>query len=123
MDGVTVISENTYHHIPIAIAILIIIMFIITFALLCYIVCDKQNKLRPQMFWRIMIILTGLMLTSLAISTVMRDYQSIYTEYTVKVDNSVSINEFLDKYDIVSRNGTEYIIRERTDINERSNNT
>ncbi len=36
-----------------------------------------------------------------------------YTEYKVTIDDSVSMNEFLDKYEILDQEGKIYIVKER----------
>lgn len=42
-------------------------------------------------------------------------YNSTHYEYTVEVDDSVSFNEFFDKYEIVSTDGNRYRVK---DIND-----
>lgn len=39
-------------------------------------------------------------------------YNVTYKEYTVTVDNSVGLNEFLERYEIVSVDGDEYRVKE-----------
>jgi hypothetical protein len=39
-------------------------------------------------------------------------YNVTYKEYTVTVDDSVSLNEFLERYEIVSVDGDEYRVKE-----------
>lgn len=46
-------------------------------------------------------------------------WKSIFTddnsakEYTVQVDDSVSLNEFTERYEIISENGNTYVVREK----------
>ena len=41
----------------------------------------------------------------------LKDYE--YTEYKVTIDDSVSMNEFLDKYEILDQEGKIYTVKER----------
>lgn len=40
------------------------------------------------------------------------DFNKTYTQYKVLVDNSVSMNEFLEKYEIINIDGKIYTIQE-----------
>lgn len=56
------------------------------------------------------IALTGIM--ALFIGVAYHDYTTIYTDYKVQVDDSVSLNEFINNYEIISYDGDTYTVRE-----------
>ena len=39
-------------------------------------------------------------------------YNKTHTEYMIEVDDSVDLNNFFDKYEIVSRDGNRYRVKE-----------
>jgi hypothetical protein len=56
-------------------------------------------------------VVIGLILFVLALSSSTTDIN--YIEYKVTIDDSVSMNEFLDKYEILDQEGKIYTVKER----------
>lgn len=82
-------------------------LFCIIIAIACIII-TKSNAINP-LGWAILlgIIASGVVL-------IITLHPAAYeTHYQVTIDDSVSMNEFLDKYEIVKQEGKIYTIKER----------
>ena len=58
---------------------------------------------------------TGILIASIALSEAENKNDINYIEYKVTIDDSVSMNEFLDKYEIIDQEGKIYTVKERED--------
>lgn len=116
MDGITIIEEHLCRVVEFGefIGFGIFITYICAMALLFYIwsykCCnlDKTNK--------IVTIVCSILLIVINVGFWVfqtHKYNTTHMEYTVIVDDSVSFNDFHEKYEIVSVNGNEYRVVEK----------
>ena len=108
MDGVEFLSHEIVYNtvVPPALSIALIIGLVI---LACLGILIK-NRTRAMFYW------VAMFLAAVAIffAGIAPDNTSVsYVEYKVIVDDSVSLNRFLDTYEIVDREDRIYVIRER----------
>ena len=61
----------------------------------------------------ILVLMIGLVCGVATMATPLVDREIRYMEYQVIIDDSVSMNEFLDKYEILGQNGKIYTVKER----------
>lgn len=112
MAGVEILSSETIYNsfIPIGLAIVGLILgicFLIIFGLTSY--CDAP----------ILTIIFGIMgfvlfIISFFGGSIKNKNNIDYIEYKVTVEDSVSMTEFLDKYEILETEGKIYIIKEKS---------
>lgn len=103
MEGITILNETVISAAPvwlIAIGIIITSISLIS-AAFC---AANENP------WAILLaVVCGLSLSF----TIMAGSQENHTEYEVLIDESVSFNEFNEKYEVVKQNGKIYTIKEK----------
>ena len=118
MDGVTILSEHVYRGKSLGFVILAAIVFIFLFCAMVYgAYKDYQNFPRSCKKPGVIIldvcmaiVLMGIM--TLFIGVMYHDYTTIYTDYKVQIDDSVSLNEFINNYEILSYDDGVYTVRE-----------
>ena len=112
MSGVTVLEEIICRKCSILaliiIGALIIILMMISISELIKEV--KKPKKKVQVMGCILNA-TTIIIGIIGIETLFEEYNDMHTEYVVKVDNSVSANEFLSHYEIISHDGSEYRVK------------
>lgn len=110
MNGVEILSSETiYNTILPEYCIGIGLGFGIIFATLC-VVCLTNEK------YLVTIIPALFIVVSVVIATLGGTYSKTdirYIEYKVTIDDSVSMNEFLDKYEILDQEGKIYTVKEK----------
>ena len=114
MNGVTIIEEHLCRvvELPQLIAICIFFTFICFAVLAFYRWAYKDTKKKST---RIMAICCSIAVVVMCIvlwTVQIRNYNDTHFEYTVKVDDSVGFNDFLDRYEIISVDGDEYRVKE-----------
>lgn len=118
MDGVTILSENIYRGTSLGFVILTAIIVILVFCAIVYGVykdCRNLSNLRKRIRIIVADVLLAMALMSimvLFIGVAFHDYLTIYTDYKVRVDDSISLNEFINNYKIISYDGDTYTVRE-----------
>ena len=113
MKGVTIISENTYHGISIGNLILYFILAIAGVITVILVLNGTRKEKKPLWKSPDMIVVSLLIaLIAFGAYVIIDCYKTTYTKYEVAVSDSASLNEFLDKYEIVSRDGNRYIVKE-----------
>ena len=111
MNGVEILSESYQYESfinPIWIVIIGVIGLIIAIIGACTI---NYTKLQHVLF-----ILAGLVIIGIIVcftGALIETDEIIGIEYKVTIDDSVSMNEFLDKYEIIDQEGKIYIVKER----------
>ena len=103
----------------IAFGITVIIGGIATFASLMKDFCGSRKELigiiAVTMFLSIML---GVLMSGLFADGILPKTIEYETQYKVTIDDSVSANEFNEKYEIIDQEGKIYIVRERENKND-----
>lgn len=113
MDGVTILSQR-----DVATGILNMtafwIAFWITASLLCLgVICAiKYSEEWIMALWFIVVPFVA-MLFGLLFGTACGHNELAYTEYKVTIDESVSMTEFYEKYEVIDQEGLIFTVREK----------
>lgn len=110
MEGITIINQTEIVK-PNIIFIILGIVLILISGIVCSILFLKKDG---NLFY--LALLVGTIIIIIPVSTFFSMRYSVPTgkyEYQVTIDDSVSINEFYEKYEIVEVNGKIYTIREK----------
>lgn len=116
MTGVEILNKYAIHTsqawVPVVgiLAFLVMIVFIVA----CYIIASTASDTVITVCI-VCAILCGITAFTLALIDANTDYLKEYshTEYKVTIDDSVSMNEFLDKYEILGQEGKIYTVKEK----------
>ena len=116
MTGVEILSSETIYEItsyPWLIAVFAGIGFLTS--LICFIFYWSDMGFDVEDFGIILVCtLVGSILGFLAFIAFTPETDTVHhIEYKVTIDNSVSMNEFLDKYEIIDQEGKIYTVKER----------
>lgn len=111
MNGVEILSSQTIYNaiLPDWVSGISLIMLFF-FLVLCVACVTWSEKVGTTI---ICVILALASVALLVLSLVPSDTDIKYIKYTVNVDDSVSMNEFLDKYEILDKEGKIYTVKER----------
>lgn len=116
MDGVTILAEIPRYilepSVPafvISYVVGIVIGFVIGFI---YGVASKTKKLKNGFIGAMTGILLGFLI-GVPASFSLGTENFAYTEYKVTIDDSVSMNEFYEKYEIISQEGLIFTVKEK----------
>lgn len=117
MDGITILSKTQYHNPSLGAIIFVIMITTLLFASLIGILVQRNKTnfvkgIRIQIF--AIVCATIFCWTCLIVSYCMTEP---YYEYEMQVDDTVSLNEFLSKYDIIQHHDNIYFVRDRRDDN------
>lgn len=108
MDGVTILAENTYRMCDPVLAAVSIVVVAILSSFMIFISTKTGDK-----FDFVMASIFGIFGFVLTVYNNVDGYNTIRTEYQVTVDGSVSFQDFIDKYEVVSADGYVYTVIER----------
>ena len=113
MDGITILKETIVHNPTLTDLIIAIsaISFIIVIAIGIVLIHMKYEKRYLR------IIAVSFCIALELFVCIFLPYHHVthtHTEYTVTIDDTVGFNEFMETYEIVSQNGNEYVVKERT---------
>lgn len=117
MPGVTILSEQTYRELSLGGLILVCILssFVIYVCMWDLLKSYrrhhwKKNKITfiVDVFHTIVLAVVGIVVAWFGYWS----YDTVYIDYKIKVDDTVTFNEFMDYYEIVSYNGDTYTVRE-----------
>ena len=113
MNGVEILSSETIYTTQMWVALVGIILFIA--AIICVILVVISNNDTSTMVKAICAILCWVTVLTLAIIDNNTNYFKEYshTELKVTVDDSVSMTEFMNKYEILDQEGKIYIVKEK----------
>lgn len=117
MDGVTILSEMSVRGEELWVVIVWVLLTIV------YIVAMIWNNVEDWHYsgWgtRIMGIICALMvgaLISIIAVGLCYAYNTFHTEYKITIDDSVSFNEFTERYKIISQDGDVYTVLDKIDL-------
>lgn len=116
MNGVEILAERIiYQFNPFNIFFLFGVTFGIPIFIWIIHTATKENSLDvPLVIISLIFVLAiGLICGAVAMVTPLVDREIKYIEYQVIIDGSVSMNEFLDYYEILGQNGKIYTVKER----------
>lgn len=88
-------------------AIAFVAMFVFI-ALLVYCICEERNTLGVVCLFMVIA-----MLILMCLSFINNENNIHHIEYKVVIDDSVSMAEFMDKYEIIDQEGKIYTVKER----------
>lgn len=112
MDGVTILTTHVYREMDLFSSIFCSILLFIFFVILCVGFCLLFSDSNHSTLINIFIVLLNLVIYLAIELTVYNNYQTIYTDHIVVIDDSVNFNELTDKYEIISKDGDLYTVRE-----------
>ena len=116
MNGITIIEEHLCRvvELPALIGTGIFITLLCTGGLFLYSFMYNQSK-KSQTDKKFYIIFSTLMAVLYAAFWTAQtiNYNKTHMEYTVAVDNTVSFNDFMEKYEILSVDGNKYRVKEK----------
>lgn len=119
MEGITILNKVDIMELPLWVNVIIIVLSIITFLSIGMSVVDAIKDITNGHCW-IFLVVTTVAYIALVIMGIMGNVdKQLLTEptgkyeYQVTIDDSVSMNEFYEKYEIVEVNGKIYTIREK----------
>jgi uncharacterized membrane protein YedE/YeeE len=113
MNGVEILSERAVYTTPVWVALLGIIAFIGTLIFIVTLVHSQRGvTIGINLVCAVICFVTCITLAILYGETNhLNEYD--HTELKVTIDDSVSMNEFLDKYEILDQEGKIYTVKER----------
>lgn len=115
MNGIEILSQSevvtatAYNTTACAIAFWVVMAICVVIGVFVSIIDDNWS-------WLFLAVVFGILISLLVLVVVVdiTEYPTAYeTYYKVTVDDNVSMNEFNEKYEIVSQEGKIYTIRER----------
>jgi hypothetical protein len=109
MDGITVLSQETVSALSLAIPLgaLSLLLFIVSFWLTIKMFCDGEDGV--AMLSIVATVAAGFLVVVCTIDA----FDPPETTYKVTIDESVSFQEFQERYEIVEQDGLIYTIKEK----------
>lgn len=112
MDGVIVHTQHVLRGTPILIAIVFLLIVVLSLVALVW-VAVKSFKNKHKNRWFAMFValawtVCAFFLSALAIN----DALTIHTNLIVTIEDTVGFNEFNERYEIISKDGNLYTVRE-----------
>ena len=118
MDGVTILNINTYRELPFKRFCGIMFLFALLYILLLVVFREMLNSRDiDKASCAIGVIFVSIMF-SFAVGTLWKDVNTVYTDYLVTIDDTVALNEFMERYEIRSQEGKILTVREREIVDE-----
>lgn len=116
LEGIEILNKVEIMESPMWIAIAIIVCFVLILVSIAIFFVNVITDFLDDKWWitALIIVLSyiGILLMSNLDKNLLIEPTGKY-EYQVTIDDSVSINEFLEKYEIIEVNGKIYTIREK----------
>lgn len=116
MEGIEVLNQIEIMELPLWVNVVIIVLLIITLFSLVMSFVDAIKDITNGHCWIFMVVTTVTYIALIIMSSMDKQLLTEPTgkyEYQVTIDDSVSMNEFYEKYEIVEVNGKIYTIREK----------
>lgn len=114
MEGILVVSEAMSEHVPLVVPIMFICIGLIL--LVVIVLAIRLAVINKDVGWLVVILLPMIVLVVtvwLAVYSFKLYFEPVKTTYKVIVSDDVSVNKFLEKYEIVSIDEKIYEVRER----------
>lgn len=118
MDGVNILATNVYRELDFGEFLFFFVTFVGLYSCILWLIyIMHEDRYIPGIgAFLVSIVLSALLI--LALSVLCQEYKTIYTDYLVTVNDTVSINEFTTHYEIMKQEGTLFTVRERGVDNE-----
>jgi hypothetical protein len=116
LDGVTIIETVTKNRIKLSLAIVLtVVIVVVCVTAICKIwnVCVHNHKRSATAISAIIIFMCVAM-----ISVVWIGHKTTNAEYIVTIDDNVPYKAFIEKYEVLSRDGDRYRVREVVGVAE-----
>lgn len=115
MDGVMILEETMTRGLSlVALIILVISALVVSGFFSLYIIGICYNFIKLPRPITAIIVLVVIAFGVIGISeNGFYEYKRVFPKYTVTVDDDVNFNEFMNKYEILGRNGNVYIVIDR----------
>ena len=116
MNGITIIEEHLCRTVDlpalIGIIFIITLMYGCVIALYSFIYKTNTTGSNIRKFVFVCSIIISILYAAVLVVQV-RGYNETHMEYTVIADDTVSFNDFMEKYEIISIDGIEYRVKEK----------
>lgn len=112
MEGVIVQTERIYREVPVVVTAVLIILAVLFLAvyLLRLIRYCKKNK--GQAAKEIAVYVAAVIICILGSCCLVSQSMTIHNYLVITIDDSVSFNEFNKRYEVMSKDGNLYTVRE-----------
>lgn len=114
MEGIVVVSEVRLEHTPLVVPIMFVSIGLILLVVIALAI--RLAIINKDVGWLVSTLLPLIVLVAtvwLAVYSFTLYFEPVKTTYKVIVSDDVSVNKFLEKYEIVSIDGKIYEVRER----------
>ena len=112
MNGITIIEEHLCRQTSLATVIAVGIVIALAIAATIFIFRQQHKYVKPC-YHELIFVVCILVVFITGFCVLLKEYRDTHIEYTVTVDDSVSFNDFHEKYEIVSVDGNEYRVKEK----------
>lgn len=116
LEGINILNQTEIMESPLWFSVVIIVLFIVSLISLIVGIIDAIKDFSNGHTWIFIIITTiayiAILIMGNAGSNVLTEPTGRY-EYQVTIDDSVSMNEFLEEYEIIKVDGKIYTIRDK----------
>ena len=112
MNGITIIEEHLCRQTSLATVITVCITIALAIAAIIFIFM-QQHKYSKQCYHELIFMACILVVFITGFCVLLKEYRDTHIEYTITVDDTVSFNDFMEKYEIISVDGIEYRVREK----------
>ena len=114
MEGIVVVSEAMSEHVPLVVPIMfigigLILSVVIVLAIRLAIINEDAGWLVMTLLPLIVLVVT----VWLAVYSFELYFEPVKTSYKVIVSDDVSVNKFLEKYEIIKQDGLVYEVKEK----------
>lgn len=102
IEGVEILSmHHSYDWVLLTTSIVYLILSISNLIIVC-----REKYARPFIFFCVVVLFFGVIF-------LFGFFNSNYIEYEVTIDDSVSFTEFMDRYEVLDKNGDIYTVKEK----------
>ena len=112
MGGITILEEHLCRHTSLATVIAVGMTMALAIAAIIFIF-KQQHKYSKQCYHELMFMACILVIFITGFCVLLKEYRDTHIEYTITVDDTVSFNDFMEKYEIISIDGIEYRVKEK----------
>ena len=110
MNGVEILNSETIYETFLPVWWILVAMIVGFVCLMMTIYFAVEGKILPCILFIILVVGCSILFVC---ACVPNENSIHHTEYKVTIDDSVSMNEFLDKYEILDQEGKIYTVKER----------
>lgn len=112
MDGITIHAEHVYRATSVFTAVIATVFLLFIAALTVYNTVIAFKTKSSSKWVALIFSIISIIVTVVALMIAIVETQIIRTELIVTIDDSVGFNEFNERYEIISKDGSLYTIRE-----------